>query len=312
MIKESIVIYAEEEDKGKRLDVFVDEELDGYSRTFVQKLIENKNIIIEGYSKIKNGLKLKGNEQIIINIPEDEEMDIEPENIPLNIVYEDEYIVIINKQPGLVVHPAPGNYTGTLVNGVLYHINNMSIEKTGARPGIVHRLDKDTSGLIIVAKTDSTHRILSEMFKERKIEKEYLAIVNGRFREKKGRIETLIGRDYIDRKKMAVITDGGKIAITNYNVICDNEKGSLLKLQIETGRTHQIRVHMKYEGHQIMGDKTYGIKKDGVAAERQMLHSYRLKFEHPITKETVEYFGEIPQDFKDVMEKMNFKIEGLV
>lgn len=311
MIKETIVLNAEAEDKGKRLDAYIDEEIEGYSRTFFQKLIENGNIIVENCQKIKNGLKLKGNETIQINIPEDPEIDIIPENINLDIVYEDEYIVVINKKAGMVVHPAPGNYTGTLVNALLYHISALAKEQDNIRPGIVHRLDKDTSGLIVVAKSDMVHRKLADMFKERVVEKEYIALVNGRFKDKKLRIETQIGRDYHDRKKMAVVADGGKEAITNYCVVEENEKGSLVTLKIETGRTHQIRVHMKYMGHHIMGDTTYGAKKDGVSCHRQMLHSYRLKFTHPISGEEMEFTGSIPDDFKEAAEKLKFKLDGV-
>ena len=203
---------------------------------------------------------------------------------------------MINKAPGIVVHPAHGNYTGTLVNALLYHIKDLSTINGVIRPGIVHRLDKDTSGVIVVAKHDEAHTTLSDMFKEKTLEKTYICITKGIFKEKKGRVETLIGRDPKDRKKMAVVNENGKNAISNYEVIDESNNFSLIKVRIETGRTHQIRVHMKYLNHPILGDSTYGSPTKDI--DRQMLHAYMLKFTHPITKKEMTVIADIPEDFK--------------
>ena len=307
-IKEKIIIQAEEEDKGKRLDVLISEILSEATRSYIQKLIDNGHVEIKGKKNSKSGNKLKGNEEIIISIPEDEVLDLTPENIPIEKVYEDRDMVIINKEPNMVVHPAQGNYTGTLVNAVLYHIKDLSTINGVIRPGIVHRLDKDTSGLIIIAKNDDAHNKLTEMFKDKTIEKTYICICKGNFKEKSGRIESLIGRDPKDRKKMAVVDKNGKNAITNYEVIDEVENFSLMRIKIETGRTHQIRVHMKSLNHPIIGDSVYG--RAGIAT-RQMLHSYTLEFKHPITGKELKIKGPIPNDFKDVAKSLKLDISKL-
>ncbi len=304
--KERFVLFAEKEDIGKRLDVFLYEELEEYSRNYIQNLTEKKCIEIENSTKLKNSYKIKGNEKIFVSIPETEELKIEAQNIPINVVYEDSDIIVVNKSYNMVVHPAPGNYSGTLVNALLYHIKDLSSINGVARPGIVHRLDKDTSGLIIVAKNDNAHRALTDMFKEKKIKKTYIALVEGRVKKEKGHIETLMGRSNSDRKKMAVVGSNGKIAITNYELIQCNEKMSFLKVNIETGRTHQIRVHMKYINHPILGDITYGTENKNI--KRQMLHAYKLEFSHPVTSEKIELMGEIPEDFMTVLNQNKFEI----
>lgn len=295
-IKETLTICANENDKGKRLDVFLNEVIEDATRSYIQKIIDNGNVQIKDKKITKSGNKLKGNETVIVNIPEDEVLDVIPQDIPLNIIYEDKDIVVINKAPGMVVHPAHGNYTGTLVNALLYHIKDLSTINGVIRPGIVHRLDKDTSGVIVVAKHDEVHTTLSDMFKEKTLEKTYICITKGIFKEKKGRVETLIGRDPKDRKKMAVVNENGKNAISNYEVIDESNNFSLVKVRIETGRTHQIRVHMKYLNHPILGDSTYGSPTKDI--DRQMLHAYMLKFIHPITKKEMTVIADIPEDFK--------------
>lgn len=295
-IKETITICANENDKGKRLDAFLSEVIEDATRSYIQKIIDNGNVQIKDKKITKSGNKLKGNETVIVNIPEDEILDVTPQDIPLNIIYEDKDIVVINKAPGMVVHPAHGNYTGTLVNALLYHIKDLSTINGVIRPGIVHRLDKDTSGVIVVAKHDEAHTTLSDMFKEKTLEKTYICIAKGIFKEKKGRVETLIGRDPKDRKKMAVVNENGKNAISNYDVIDESNNFSLVKVRIETGRTHQIRVHMKYLNHPILGDSTYGSPTKDI--DRQMLHAYMLKFTHPITKKEMTVIADIPEDFK--------------
>lgn len=308
--KEIIEIKVSQEDRGKRLDAFLSEFFENTTRNYIQKLIDNENVTVDGKNKVKNGTKLKGNEFIIMRIPEDETLEILPEDLPIDIVYEDKDMVIINKDPGVIVHPAQGFYTGTLVNAVLYHIKDLSTINGVIRPGIVHRLDKDTSGLIVVAKNDIAHVKLTDMFKDKTIEKRYLCICKGNFKNNKGRIETLIGRDSRDRKKMAVVTENGKIAITNYEVVDSVDNFSLVEVGIETGRTHQIRVHMKSLNHPILGDSTYG-NPDNIA-KRQMLHSYYLKFNHPITNKELVIIGDLKEDFKNVAKRLKLDIKKVL
>ena len=310
-IKETITVQANENDKGKRIDSFLNEVIEDATRSYIQKIIDGGYVEITGKKNTKSGNKLKGTETIVVNLPEDETLDLIPEDIPLEIIYEDSDIVIINKAPNMVVHPAHGNYNGTLVNALLYHIKDLSTINGVIRPGIVHRLDKDTSGVIVVAKHDEAHTTLSDMFKEKTLEKTYVCIAKGIFKDKSGRIETLIGRDPRDRKKMAVVTENGKIAISNYEILDESKNYSLVKIRIETGRTHQIRVHMKSLNHPILGDATYGNSTDGI--DRQMLHAYRLKFTHPISKKEMVVTAPIPEDFKRAakfagldIEKINF------
>ena len=310
-IKETITVQANENDKGKRIDSFLNEVIEDATRSYIQKIIDGGYVVITGKKTTISGNILKVTETIVVNLPEDETLDLIPEDIPLEIIYEDSDIVIINKAPNMVVHPAHGNYNGTLVNALLYHIKDLSTINGVIRPGIVHRLDKDTSGVIVVAKHDEAHTTLSDMFKEKTLEKTYVCIAKGVFKDKSGRIETLIGRDPRDRKKMAVVTENGKIAISNYEVLDESKNYSLVKVRIETGRTHQIRVHMKSLNHPILGDATYGNSTDGIA--RQMLHAYRLKFTHPISKKDMVVTAPIPEDFKRAakfagldIEKINF------
>lgn len=308
--KEIIEIKVEEKDRGKRLDTFLSEFFEDATRNYIQKLIDNENIVIGNTSKTKRGNKLKGKETVVVKIPEDEVLEVLPEDIPIDIVYEDRDMVIINKNPGVIVHPAQGYYTGTLVNAVLYHIKDLSTINGVIRPGIVHRLDKDTSGLIVIAKNDIAHVRLTDMFKDKTIEKRYVCICKGNFRNITGRIETLIGRDPKDRKKMAVVTDNGKIAITNYEVIDSVQGFSLVDVGIETGRTHQIRVHMKSLNHPILGDEVYGSSSDLI--KRQMLHSYYLKFNHPTTGKEMIVLGELKEDFKDVAKRLKLDLNKIL
>ncbi|WP_294724971.1 RluA family pseudouridine synthase [uncultured Fusobacterium sp.] len=308
-IKETITVQANENDKGKRIDSFLNEVIEDATRSYIQKIIDGGYVEITGKKTTKSGNKLKGTETIVVNLPEDETLDLIPEDIPLEIIYEDSDIVVINKAPNMVVHPAHGNYNGTLVNALLYHIKDLSTINGVIRPGIVHRLDKDTSGVIVVAKHDEAHTTLSDMFKEKTLEKTYVCIAKGIFKDKSGRIETLIGRDPRDRKKMAVVTENGKIAISNYEVLDESKSYSLVKVRIETGRTHQIRVHMKSLNHPILGDATYGNSTDGIA--RQMLHAYRLKFTHPISKKEMVVTAPIPEDFKRALKFAGLDIEKI-
>lgn len=308
-IKETITVQANENDKGKRIDSFLNEVIEDATRSYIQKIIDGGYVEITGKKTTKSGNKLKGTETIVVNLPEDETLDLIPEDIPLEIIYEDSDIVVINKAPNMVVHPAHGNYNGTLVNALLYHIKDLSTINGVIRPGIVHRLDKDTSGVIVVAKHDEAHTTLSDMFKEKSLEKTYVCIAKGIFKEKSGRIETLIGRDPRDRKKMAVVTENGKNAISNYEVLDESKNYSLVKVRIETGRTHQIRVHMKSLNHPILGDATYGNSTDEI--DRQMLHAYRLKFTHPISKKEMVVTAPIPEDFKRALKFAGLDIEKI-
>ncbi|MGL4254416.1 MAG: RluA family pseudouridine synthase [Fusobacteriaceae bacterium] len=308
-IKETIEIKSDKTDAGKRLDIFVQEYLQDATRSYVQNLIENGCVSLGNSKKIKCGSKIKGIENIVISIPEDEILDLEPENIPIDIIYEDEDMAIINKGPNMVVHPAQGNYTGTLVNAVLYHVKDLSGINGVIRPGIVHRLDKDTSGIIVIAKNDVAHLSLSGMFKEKTLEKTYICICKGNFKIKEGRIVNLIGRDPRDRKKMAVVDENGKEAISNYVVLDEVRDFSLVKVRIETGRTHQIRVHMKSLNHPIVGDSVYG--NGGEIASRQMLHSYTLKFRHPVKNHEMVITAPLPEDFRNVAKRLGLDISKI-
>src|SRR3712207_4022350 len=295
---ESYEYQVGEEAQGKRLDLFLKEQLPEATRNYLEKLITEGYVLCNEKVITKNGKKLKGKEIIQVWSPEEEEMNIEAENIPLGIVYEDEYLFVVNKPANMLVHPALGNYTGTLVNALLYYCKENLSDMNGViRPGIVHRLDKDTTGLIIVAKNNQVHSKLSLMFQEKTIRKTYAAIVKGRFSEerKEGYLETLIARDQKDRKKMTVSQVQGKKAISCYRVLINGEKHSLVEVNIETGRTHQIRVHMKYLNHPILGDTIYG--QEDTKYRRQMLHAYRLEFVHPITEEKICLEGKLPEDF---------------
>ncbi len=307
-LENEIYLTVEEEGKGERIDGFLVEKLD-FTRTRIQNLIKEGHIRVNE-KKIKPSYKVEKNDIITGIIPKIEEVEIIPENIHIDIIYEDKDIAVINKQAGLVVHPAQGHYSGTLVNAILWHIKDLSGINGELRPGIVHRLDKDTSGLLIIAKNDRAHINLTKMFQEKRIKKTYLAILKGKLQKSEGRLVTQIGRDKNDRKRMAVINEikNGKTAITNYKTIFQDERFTLVKVNIETGRTHQIRVHMKYLGYPILGDSVYG-RKD--SEKRQMLHAYKLEFFHPVTSEPMKFIGKIPEDFTNVLEKMDFNIEEM-
>ena len=308
-MESKLIIDVSDEETGERIDSFLSGKTD-FTRTRIQQLIKDRNITVNG-KPTKSSYKIEENDEIIIEVPEVETTEIKPENIKIDVVYEDSDIAVINKQAGLVVHPAHGHYSGTLVNAILYHIKDLSGINGEIRPGIVHRLDKDTSGLIVIAKNDKVHAALTEMFQEKKIRKTYLAILKGKLNKSEGKIVTQIGRDKNDRKKMTVIDDAtkGKNAITNYRVISQNNLFTLVKVNIETGRTHQIRVHMRYLGYPILGDSVYG-RKDN--EKRQMLHAYKLEFIHPVTGRQMEFIGEIPEDFQKALKKSDLKIDEII
>ena len=307
-MESKLIINVSDEETGERIDSFLSGKTE-FTRTRIQQLIKERNIMVNGKAT-KSSYKIEKDDEIGIEVPEAETTEIKPENIKIDIVYEDSYIAVINKQAGMVVHPAHGHCSGTLVNAILYHIKDLSGINGEIRPGIVHRLDKDTSGLIVIAKNDKVHAALTEMFQEKKIRKTYLAILKGKLNKSEGKVVTQIGRDKNDRKKMTVIDDitKGKTAITNYRVISQNSLFTLVKVNIETGRTHQIRVHMRHLGYPILGDSVYG-RKDN--EKRQMLHAYRLKFLHPVTGNPMEFAGEIPEDFQRALKKSDLEIDEI-
>ncbi|WBB28958.1 RluA family pseudouridine synthase [Parvimonas micra] len=280
-------------DKKIRCDVLLSEKISNLSRTSIQKLIKEKLVFVNG-KNIKPNVILEIGDEITVSIPDKKEITLVAEDIALNIVYEDDYIIIINKPRNMVVHPAAGNEEHTLVNALLNHCKLSMINSE--RPGIVHRLDKDTTGLIICAKDDETHLKLVEMFANREVKKKYLAICNGSFSKENGLIDKPIGRDEKDRKKMSVKSKSGKEALTEYNVLTSNLKYSLVDVTLHTGRTHQIRVHFSSLNHPIVGDETYGNKNEKIKATGQMLHSYYLEFSHPITDENLS-FTVLPDDY---------------
>lgn len=299
---------------GSRLDLFVSQVVE-ISRSAAVKLIESGEVTVNGKPSEKKRT-VNASDVIEITLPEPEEYEVEAENIPLNIVYEDDMIIVINKPSGMVVHPAPGNYSGTLVNALLYHCKD-SLSGIGGvmRPGIVHRIDKDTSGLLVVAKCDKAHAALSEELSYHGIEREYHALVRGGFKNESGTVDLPIGRHPQDRKKMAVLTQPGAIAreaVTHYEVIRSYGQISYLRLRLETGRTHQIRVHMSHTGHPLLGDEVYGpssktlIEKHHPALfDGQILHAKRLTLTHPGTGERMTFECELPDNFKKILELLD-------
>lgn len=291
----------EKEDINKRIDLFLNNELEELSRSALQKLIDKGNITVNDNTVNKN-YKLRHGDIIKVDIPEPEEFSVEPENIPIDILYEDNDLIVINKPQNMVVHPAPGHYTGTLVNALMYHCgDNLSGINGVMRPGIVHRIDKDTSGVLVIAKSDLAHRGLSEQLAEHSMKRIYNAIVYNNIKDDEGTVSTLIGRSANDRKKMAVLQSGGRNAVTHYKVIERMGKFNLVELQLETGRTHQIRVHMSYIGHPLLGDPVYGPKKQIFNLEGQVLHAKVLGFIHPRTGEYMEFTTELPEYFKKLI-----------
>ena len=285
-------------DSGKRIDKYLNENTE-YTRSKIQKMIENGNILVNDV-KVKDSYKVKENDYITIEALE-ETTDILPENIPLDIYYEDDDLIVVNKPSGMVVHPAPGNYTGTLVNALIYHTNNLSKVNTNIRPGIVHRIDADTSGLLLVAKNDKSHNILAEAIQKKEVVREYIALVEGIIMEDTATIYAPIGRDKKDRKKMTVTSENSKDAVTHIRVLERYKDSTLIRCKLETGRTHQIRVHLSYIGHPVVNDPVYGYKKLIDKDFGQMLHAEKLGFVHPTTKEYMEFTAEPPKRFQEIL-----------
>ena len=299
---EKLILTAKPEDKGIRIDKFLSEN-SALSRSYAAKLCEDK-FVRAGEKLIGKNYKLKGGEEISAELPEPEELSAEPENIPLDVVYEDDDVIVVNKPQGMVVHPADGNRNGTLVNALLYHCKGgLSAINGVIRPGIVHRIDKDTSGLLVVAKTNEAHEALSAQLKERKALRKYVCIVNGNIKEDSGTIDKPIGRHPIDRKRMAII-EGGREAVTHFRVLEKFGAYTFVECTLETGRTHQIRVHMASIGHSIVSDPVYGIKKDREKGKGQLLHAKTIGFTHPKTGELMEFSSDPPQEFTAFLDKL--------
>lgn len=296
-------VTAEAEDAGTRADVFLAAKL-GVSRSNIQKLLEDGRVK-RGEKIIKANYKVRAGEMFVVDIPEPEPIEAVPENIPLDIIYEDDDVVVLNKARGMVVHPAPGNYTGTLVNALLYHCSNLSGINSAIRPGIVHRLDKDTSGIMIVAKNDAAHISLSQQIQSKTAVRTYLAVVRGNIKTDSGTIETQIARDKTDRKKMAVVKEGGRDAITDYEVLERFGKYTLVRCKLRTGRTHQIRVHMEYLGYPLVGDPKYSPMKTPFGIKGQALHSHTLEFTHPRTGERMKFEAPLPEDMHKIITRLH-------
>lgn len=300
--------YSVDEDSvGTRLDVFISSKFDNKSRSYIQGIIEGEAASVNGKCR-KSNYKLKLGESIILSIPEPVELNIEAENIPLDIIYEDSDVIVINKPQDMVVHPAPGNYSGTLVNALLYHCKDLSGINGVLRPGIVHRIDKDTSGALVVAKNDNAHNSLAEQLKDHSMTRSYLALVEGIIKQDEGFIDQPIGRHTTDRIKMAVVLNGKK-AITHYKVIERFENLTLVECNLETGRTHQIRVHMAKIGHPLVGDLVYGFKKQRFNLKGQVLHAKKLGFIHPSTKEYMEFVSPLPDYFEKLITKLRNELK---
>ncbi len=299
MIKQEIIYSGESE--VIRIDKYLAELIEEVSRTELKEYF-NQNKILVNNKAVKPSYKLICNDVILVEEIEQDEIDMVKEDIPLNIVYEDDDVIVVNKPSGLVVHPAPGHTHGTLVNGLLHHCNQLSNMNGDIRAGIVHRIDKDTSGLLVVCKNNYSHRILAEQLKEKTTTRTYIAIVTGNISHNIGRIEAPIGRDPSNRQKMAVVPNG-KPAVTHFKVLDRYRDFTLLELKLETGRTHQIRVHMSYINHPVVGDPLYGVKKQ-TTEFGQYLHAKKLGFIHPRTNEYMEFTSELPKEFVQKIEEL--------
>jgi 23S rRNA pseudouridine1911/1915/1917 synthase len=289
----------DEEQENVRIDKVISSLNEEWSRTQVQQWIKDGNVMVNG-KPVKPNYKCALNDRITIEIPEPEPLEVEPEEMDLDIYYEDKDVLVVNKPKGMVVHPAPGHTTGTLVNGLMAHCKDLSGINGVMRPGIVHRIDKDTSGLLMVAKNDLAHERLVEQLVEKTVTRKYYAIVHGVIPHEVGTIDAPIGRDPKDRQSMAVV-DNGKPAVTHFRVLERLKDFTFIECELETGRTHQIRVHMKYIGYPLAGDPKYGPKKT-IDANRQLLHAAVLGFNHPRTGEYMEFEAPLPKDFQDILE----------
>lgn len=301
-MSEILVFQCNKINIGTRIDKYISENIAEITRSAVQTIIFAGRVLADGKTVSKN-YKIKGTEKITVEIPEPQPMDAVPENIPLDIIYEDDDLLVVNKPKGIVVHPAHGNYSGTLVNALLYHCGDSLSGINGIiRPGIVHRIDKNTSGLLIVAKNDKSHIHLAEQIKTHSFTREYEAVATGYFKETEGTIDAPIGRNKNDRKKMCVTVENSRNAVTHYSVIKQYGGYAHLRLRLETGRTHQIRVHLAYIGHSVLGDDVYGKSYRGI--DGQCLHARKIGFIHPSTDKYMEFVSELPDYFVSVINKL--------
>lgn len=294
-------------DAGTRIDAWLAGQVEGLTRSAAQRLLEEGRVALDGRPLTKNH-KLAGTESLSVSLPDPEPIDAQPQNIPLDIVYEDADVIVVNKPKGLVVHPAPGHPDGTLVNALLYHCGGTLSGVGGAlRPGIVHRIDRDTSGLLIAAKNDFAHQSLAAQLQDHTLARTYECVAVGGFREDAGTVDAPIGRHPVDRKKMAVVSNG-RPAVTHWEVLARYPGFTHLRCRLETGRTHQIRVHLAYLGHPILGDTVYGAKKPVPGLQGQCLHAVGLRFLHPRTGEAVELSCPLPEEFRAQLEKLSKRL----
>lgn len=306
---DKVNLVVKEEEQGQRIDSFISEGC-GLSRNMAQSMIEGGHVLLNGKKPAKS-TKLSEGDTLSVHVPQPQETAINAEDIPISIVYEDEYLLVVNKPKGMVVHPAAGNPCGTLVNALKYHCgDNLSAAGGETRPGIVHRIDKDTSGLLVVAKTDAAHEGLAQQFAAHSIEREYQAVVYGHMPQRQGRVDMPIGRSPKDRKKMAVTEKNAKTAVTYYEVISEYTGFTHLKLNLETGRTHQIRVHMSALAHPLAGDAVYGPKKVIKKLNGQCLHAGILGFIHPASGQKMHFESPLPRYFTDFLEELSNKTKG--
>jgi 23S rRNA pseudouridine1911/1915/1917 synthase len=294
------------EEGGKRLDVFLSERMEDCTRSRLKKLIEEGQVCVHGKITTKAGAEIKAGDEVSVCIPDAVEYEVKPENIPIDIVYQDADLAVVNKPQGMTVHVGNGNTEGTLVNALLYALDSLSGIGGVLRPGIVHRIDKDTSGLLVVAKNDRAHASLAKQIAEKTAHRTYYALLEGNLKEDSGRIVTDVGRHPTDRLKMAVLADGeGKIAITDFEVVTRfGGDYTLCKFILQTGRTHQIRVHAKHIGHPVVGDPVYGYKKQKFSLNGQALHAYQLEIDHPSTGERMTFNAPLPPYFEQLLEKL--------
>ena len=293
----------EEDEEGDRLDVYLADQFVDMSRSYIQKIIKDKKVTVNGKIE-KSKYLVKEEDKIVIEIPKPKVLEVVPQDIPIEIVYEDDDIIIVNKPQGMVVHPAPGNYEGTLVNAILYHCKgNLSSINGVIRPGIVHRIDKDTSGILMIAKNNNAHNCLAEQLKDHSITREYEFICYGVFKEDNVTVDRPIGRNPKDRLKMAIVPSG-KRAVTHFEVIERFNGYTHVRARLETGRTHQIRVHAMSINHPLVGDPVYGPKNSKIKLNGQALHAKKLGFIHPTTKEYIEFDSELPDYFQKLLEKL--------
>lgn len=292
-----------EEDKGLRIDSFLAREMKEISRSYVQKLIDEDLLLVNG-KKVKSSYKLNVSDEVVFTLKEAENLEAKAEDIDIDLVYEDNEIAVVNKKKGMVVHPAVGNTKGTLVNALLFHLKDLSTINGVIRPGIVHRIDKDTSGLLVIAKNDESHKELSNQLKDHSMTREYFALVEGIIKKDEGTIDKPIDRDPNNRLKMAIV-ESGRRAVTHFKVLKRYKNSTLIRCRLETGRTHQIRVHLASLGYPVVEDPLYGFKKNKAASQGQLLHARLLGFIHPKTKEFVRFSRPVPKVFKDELIKRN-------